>query len=177
MPEVACMSDESVIKDSLERNLKAVAIRASVGQGTARTVATLGPKLSCIVKEGTHTLTAGMTVNYGGTDAGPTPGALGRAALASCLALGIAMWAARMDVRLEALTVEVEADFDVRGELGIDDTVHPGYGAMRYVIRAKSPAPASRVRAMLDTAIKYSSYIDNFARAVSVTGELHINEG
>ena len=171
------MRHTAAIKEALERNVKAVSLRASVGQGTAKTVATLREGLTCDVVEGTHKLTVGMTEKYGGTNAGPSPGVLGRASLASCLAIGIGIWAARMEVSLDALEVEVEADYDARGELGVDGEVHPGYNAMRYVIRAKSAAPEAKVRAMLETAVKYSSYVDNFARAVPLKGDVQITSG
>jgi hypothetical protein len=108
------------IRTAIERNVKAVTLRPSVGQGTAVTKATLRDGLTCDVQEGPWTLVAGMTEKYGGTNAGPNPGVYGRAALGSCLVLGYAMWAARLGVPLDALEVEVHASYDVRGELVYD---------------------------------------------------------
>jgi hypothetical protein len=85
------------------------------------------------------------------------------------------MWAVRMDIVLDELSVEVEADYDVRGELGVSPDVPPGYTAMRYAIRVASMAPESTVRAMVEKAVKTSSYLDNFARGVAVSGEIHVN--
>jgi uncharacterized OsmC-like protein len=172
--EAIIMEDQSTIKEALERTVKAVGLRPSVGQGTAKTKATLRPGLACDVVEGAHKLTVGMTEKYGGTNAGPNPGVLGRASLASCLAIGIGMWAARLGVPITSLEVEVQADYDVRGELGAADEVHPGYSAMRYVVTIASPAPEADVRKLLETAERHSSYVDNFARAVPVEREAHI---
>jgi uncharacterized OsmC-like protein len=174
MPEVTRMGEGDSIKEAIERNVKIVGLRPSKGRGTATAVATLGEGLTCTVTEGAHTMHVGMPALYGGDGEAPNPGVLGRASLASCLVLGIGMWAARMEIVLDALTVKVEADYDVRGELGIADDVHPGYAAMRYVITAKSRAPAERVRAMLEQAVKTSSYADHFARAVAMSGEIHV---
>ena len=168
------MREAAKVKKTLERAAKATAARPSVGQGTARTRATLGDGLWCTVEEGPFRFVAGMTEKYGGGNEGPNPGTLGRGALASCLALGIAMWAARMDVPIDALEVDVAADYDVRGELGVAPDVVPGYSAMRYDVRITSSAPEPKVREMLDRAIRTSSYLDNFARAVRVSGDLHI---
>ena len=162
------------IKDAIERSVKAVGLRASVGQGTATSVATLGADLTCTATEGAHTFHLALPEQYGGPGGAPSPGVLGRAALAGCIALGIGMWAARLDLVLDTLTVKVEADYDVRGELGISDEVPPGYTAMRYVITASSRAPAAAVRAMLEQAVKTSSYVDNFARTVALSGEIHV---
>ena len=168
------MDSAAAIKDAIERSVKAVSLRPSVGQGTAKSIAVLGPGLSCEVTEGPYRVVLGMTEKYGGNDAGPNPGVIGRAALGSCLAIGIGMWAARMEIPLDSLEVEVQADYDARGELGVSADVPAGYSAMRYSIRATSSAPEAMVRAMLETAVKYSSYVDNFARAVPLTGDVRV---
>lgn len=158
------MHDDRQIRTALERNVKAVTLRPSVGQGTAKTVARLEPGLTCEVTDGPYAFTVGMTEKYGGANAGPNPGVFGRGALASCLAIGYAMWAARLGVPLDALEVEVQADYDVRGELGVDDEVPPGYLEVRYLVTVESPAPEAEVLNVLDTCDRYSSYRDIFAR-------------
>jgi uncharacterized OsmC-like protein len=169
------MEDTDRIRTALDRNVQALTLRPAVGQGTARTVARLGPGLSCQVTEGPWTLTVGMTEKYGGSNAGPNPGVLGRGALASCLAVGYAMWAARLDVPLDSLTVEIEADYDFRGELGVEETVRPGYREVRYTVTVESPAPEQEVMRVLDTGDRYSSYLDVFGNAIPLRREVRIS--
>jgi len=169
--------DTGAIRSVLERNARAVALRPSAGQGTAKTLVRLKPGLACEVVEGNWTFTAGMSAKSGGTDAGPNPGVLGRAALGSCLALGYAMWAARLGVTIDALDVQVEADYDSRGELGVDDSVRPGYSQVRYVVSISSPASAEDVRQLVETADKYSPYLDIFSHAHDVLRELRLGPG
>jgi uncharacterized OsmC-like protein len=169
------MAEPVSVRDAIERNVKAVTLRPGVGQGTAVTRVRLGDQLSCEIEDGPWKLVASMTEKYGGTNAGPNPGVYGRAALGSCLAVGYAMWAARLNVPIDRLEVEVHADYDVRGELGVNPDVRPGYLRMRYVVRVDSPAPDSAVLEMLDTAERFSSYLDDFANAVPVERELHLN--
>jgi uncharacterized OsmC-like protein len=116
-----------------------------------------------------------MTPKYGGTGSGPNPGVLGRGALASCLAIGYGMWAARLGVPLDALTVEIQADYDVRGELGVADDVRPGYREVRCIVTVESPASDEEVARLLDTADRYSSYRDIFGNGVPLRREVHIN--
>ena len=163
------------IKTKLERNVRAVSLRPSVGQGTAKTTARLGDALSCEVVDGSFTLRAGMTEKYGGDDSAPNPGVLGRAGLASCLAIGYAMWAARREVPIDALTVTVEADYDVRGELGVDDAVSPAYLAVRVKVDVVSPAPEADVEAMLEEAEDHSSWLKIFTDPIPVEVERSIN--
>lgn len=162
------------VREVLERKVKAVTLRPAIGQSTARTHVRLKPGLACEVEEGSWRFTAGMSDKSGGTGAGPNPGTLGRAALGTCLALGYAMWAARLDIPIDDLTVDVEADYDARGELGVSDDVPPGYLQVRYRVQIASPASEEEVRRLVDTADKYSPYRDVFARAHEVRRELVI---
>jgi uncharacterized OsmC-like protein len=116
-----------------------------------------------------------MSEKSGGTNAGPNPGVLGRGALGTCLAIGYAMWASRLNVPLTSLTVEVQADYDRRGELGVDESVTPGYTQVRYIVTVESPAPDADVLRVLDTADKFSSYRDVFARAHDVRREVRLH--
>jgi uncharacterized OsmC-like protein len=160
---------------ALERNAKAVTLQPSRGQKTAITTATLRDGLACDIREGPWHYVAAMSEKYGGSQEGPTPGLFGRGAMASCLALGYAMWAARLDIQIDSLEVEVHADYDVRGELGVADEVRPGYLEIRYIVNVSSPARPEEIERWLDTADRYSSWRDNIANAVPLVCERRIN--
>lgn len=162
------------VREALERNARAVALRPSVGQGTASTRVTLQPGLACEVVEGPWRFTVGMTEKYGGTNAGPNPGIYGRAAVGSCLAIGYAMWAARLGVPIDALNVEIQADYDTRGELAVDDDVRPGYTAMRYIVTVESRASEEEILRVLDTADRYSSWRDDMLNPVPLEREVRL---
>jgi uncharacterized OsmC-like protein len=156
------------IRSLLERNVRAVTRRPGVGQGTAVTTARLGESLTCEIRDGEWTIASGMSEKYGGDGSAPNPGVLGRAALASCLAAGYAMWAARRGIPIDELVVAIEADYDVRGELGVDDSVTPAYGAVRAKVSVRSPAPAAEVEAMLEHADRHSSWLRIFTDPVPI---------
>lgn len=172
------MGDPETIRTAIERNVKAVTLRPGVGQGTARTTARLKPGLECEVTDGPFTLTVGMTEKYGGTNAGPNPGVLGRGALASCMIIDYAIWAARMGIPLDSLEVEVQADYDVRGELGIEgedgELPRPGYSELRYVVTVESSAPEEKLLEWLDQGDRTSPYLDLFANETPVRREVRI---
>ena len=172
--DTSAIGDAARLREILERNAKAVSLRPSAGQNTATTRVALRPGLECEIEEGAWKLTAAMSAKSGGTNAGPNPGVLGRAALGSCLAFGYAMWAARLGVPIDALEVVVEADYDSRGELGVADDVPPGYLQVRYRVNVTSPAPEEDVRRLVETADRYSPYRDVFARAHDMRRELVI---
>jgi uncharacterized OsmC-like protein len=166
------MASPEQIRATIERNVKEVALQPSTGTATTRV--TLKPGLECDIEDGTWKLTAGVSEKWGGTNAGPNPGILGRGALGSCLAIGYAMWAARLGVPIDALEVEVQGDYDSRGELGLADDVPPGYLQVRYRVLVTSPAPEADVQRVLDMADKYSPYRDVYARAHDVRREVTI---
>jgi uncharacterized OsmC-like protein len=169
------MQGDSQIREALERNVKAVSARPGIARGTARTTAVLRAGLDCTVTDGAHVLKVGMTPKYGGLGDAPNPGVLGRGALASCLAVGYGIWSARLGVPFEAIEVEVQADYDVRGELGVADDTRPGYLAMRYVVTVTSASPEADVLRVLDAADRCSSYRDIFSNGVPLAREVRIN--
>ncbi len=171
------MAAPDAIKDALERNVKVVSARPSVGQGTAVTKVTLHADLACEVQEGPWQFKVGMTEKYGGDNSGPNPGVYGRAALGSCLAIGYGMWAARLQVPIRSLTVEIRARYDVRGELGVDASVRPGYADIVYVVTVDTDASDADVQRVLDTADRHSSWLDDIRNPVPVSREVHIVRG
>ena len=169
------MEDQEPIRRAVERNVKVVSARPSVGQGTAVTRVTLRPGLSAEVEEGPWKFTVGMTKTYGGNEDGPNPGVYGRAALGSCLAIGYSMWAARMGVPLESLSVEVQAVYDVRGELGVSDEIRPGYERIHYIVSVETTASEDAVQTWLDKAERHSSWLDDLKNPVPVSRELRLS--
>ena len=162
------MADPSTIRAIAERNIQLLAAKPTRGHLTCTTKARLADGLRCEIEEGPWKLAADMPAKVGGDGTAPTPGMLGRAALASCLAIGIAAWAARLGVPIDALEVEIQADFDARGELGMGDDIPPGYIEIRYAVAIASPAPQHLLDEVLELAERYSPYLDNFGRAVAL---------
>ena len=76
----------------------------------------------------------------GGVDSAPNPAELLLAALAGCVTTGIATNAALFDVPIDAMSIEMEADIDVRGMLGHDKSVRNGITDIRYTVTIQSPA-------------------------------------
>ena len=100
------------IKTAVARVSNTLIQRPSFGLETKISKTTIKNRLTCEVREGDWTLTADMPEMVGGNGTGPTPGVFGRAALGTCLAIGYMMRASAMDIPVEGLEVEVQADFD-----------------------------------------------------------------
>jgi len=171
------MANSGNLKTIQERKIKALNHRPSIGQGTATTTVRVRSGVTCDIEDGGWKLVADEMPGDGGAGLGPDPGVLVRAGLGSCLAMGYVMWAALKDVPLDSVEVTVEADYDARGMFGVDDSVPPGWPAVRYTVVIGSPAPEEKVRELAEYADRVSPILDDLRRAVPVSGELRIAAG
>jgi uncharacterized OsmC-like protein len=169
------MADPQVIREISERNMQLLAARPTRGQLSCATTARLTGGMRCEIAEGPWTFAADMPAKVGGDESAPTPGVLGRGALASCLVISLAAWAARLGVPIEALEVEVQADFDARGELGMGDGIPAGYSEVRYTVSLRSPAARADLDRLLDLAERHSPYLDVFGRAIALRRTVRLN--
>lgn len=167
------MERQKVIRTSIERNARAIELRPALAKGSSVTRVRVRDGLTCDVDEGRFRLVADMHEKHGGGDEGPNPGVYGRAALGSCLAIGYMMFASRMGVEIDALEVEIQADWDARPELGITHD-QPGYEQVRYIVTVESPAPEEEVMRVLDETDAHSPYLAVFRKPVDVRREVRI---
>jgi uncharacterized OsmC-like protein len=161
------------VKNAFERNGRALELRPSVGQITATTKARIVEGVHCDVSEGRWTTTIDASEKSGGSGAGPDPGFVVRSALAACLAMGYVMWAAHLDVPIWNVEVDVHADFDVRGQHGVEG-IPAGYTEIRYEVRLSSNAPEADVQHVADAADRASMVGDVFARAHRLVRTLNV---
>jgi len=88
---------------------------------------------------------------------GPNPGVYGRGP-SGRVSRSATVFGQLGSVCVTALEVEIQADFDARGELAVSDTVRPGYLAMRYVVTVESSAASEDILRVLDAADRCSSW-------------------
>jgi uncharacterized OsmC-like protein len=158
------MTDNEKIRSSFDRVKKALQQKPAFGFGTGVSKATITNGLTCKVQEGNWKFVADMPEQAGGNAAGPTPGVFGRAALASCLAIGYTMRAAASGISFNELEVEVQADYDDGALFGTSPDTPPGYLEIRYTVRVQTDATEKEVNQILDEADKHSPYLDVFSR-------------
>lgn len=167
------MSDQTTLKESFDRVKKLLTIKPEKGQYTTTTKVRVRDGTTCEVEHKHWTFTADVGKTEGGNDAGPGPSVLQRGALGSCLAIGYVKWAAHLDVPVENIEVEVEADVDARGSYGIDG-VSPGYKGLRYRVFIESPAPDEAIHDVIEKADQHSPLLMDFKQPVQVNREVKI---
>ena len=161
------------IKTAFERQTRAVSLRPGIGKGTAITKVTTNGGLACQVTCGSWQLTTDLNEKWGGEEAGPTPGTLGRAAFGGCLAMGYLLWAARLDVPISNVQVEVRANYDTRGICDLDD-VPAVYTKITYLISLETTEPEETIIRLLDKAEAHSTYFQIFNRSMDLERILDI---
>ncbi len=173
MTEAAANTPE-FIRQKWCRVRSALSRFTSVGRGTAMTLARIDGGLTCRIEDGDWRLTADIPEKGGGSGLGPDPGVLGRGALASCLAIGYTAWAAYHELPIDALEVEVQADYDARPEYGVGEGT-PGYEAIRWIVRVESPASEAEIRDVLAIAEARSPFLALFRNAQDLERSLELN--
>ena len=167
------MGEMEKIKLAVERTTKALSLKTSLGKGTGVSRTRIKNGLTCEIQEANWKFLADMPDSVGGNAQAPTPGVYGRAALGSCLAIGYMMAAAKKNIPVAMLEVEVQADYDDGALFGTSD-VFPGYSQVRCIVNIESDAAEEDVLNMLDEADQHSPYLDVFSRGQECKREVHI---
>ena len=91
------------------------------------------------VKTGTHTFKVDEPPALGGADAAANPVQYALASLGSCQATTYRFWAEQLGIAMDSVTVRAEGDLDLRGFFGVDETVRPGFTAIRLDVTVTGP--------------------------------------
>lgn len=103
-----------------------------------------------------------------GENRAPNAGEYLLQALASCVTGTIVYHAAARGIALEALECKVDGDVDLRGFLGLDSNVRPGFGQIRVAVTAKGDFDDAQF-AELTSLADFSPVRDTVSNPVSVT--------
>ncbi len=85
-------------------------------------------------------------------------------ALAGCLTTSMVYHAAARGIEVESVTSELQGDLDLRGFLGIDDTVRKGFSAVHVKMRVKSDADVETLKSLT----QYSPVYDIVSKSLPV---------
>jgi uncharacterized OsmC-like protein len=109
-----------------------------------------------------------------GENAAPNPQELFLAALNACMTVGYVAGCALHGIELESLEIETEGQLDLRGFLGLDPAVKPGYDEVRYTVRIKGNGTPQQFREIHQAVMKTSPNYFNFANAIRMAPTLVI---
>ncbi|WP_430404086.1 OsmC family protein [Hyphomonas sp.] len=154
------MPNPQTLKNILERAAALVEKRPDIGQRDHASSACVKNGLHCSVEEKGWELYADVPVSMGGQNIAPSPSTLFRASVSSCVAIGIRMWAARMDVAIDTIDVTFTTRVDARGQFGVSDDTAPGFESASLDIHLTSDATSEDISCVVETSLRYSAMMD-----------------
>ena len=165
------MKTQAEIKQAIERFEDVIRKRPAAGKFSSKTTARWTSGIACEIEEGPWKFVCDEPESLGGEDAAPDPGVYGRAAIAACVTIGIAINFAREGLQLDGLRVDVESEGDM------SERTHPltPYRAIRLRVDVETSAPEAEAKRAIEASIQGSTWRGNARTAFDVPAEMTIN--
>lgn len=170
--EPITMTNHNPIKKAYERIRTLVKKKPEIGKKTVSTKVRLKQGTTCEVVHKDWTFKVDIGESEGGNNAGPGPGLLQRGALGGCLAIGYVQQAAVMGVPIDHIEVEIEADKDLQGRFGLNDSP-PGSLSVRYNVLVESSASEGEIQKVIERADRLSPVLNDIERSVQVSRNIN----
>ncbi|HEX8523621.1 MAG TPA: OsmC family protein [Tepidisphaeraceae bacterium] len=107
-----------------------------------------------------------------GSNQHPNPQELLMAGFNACMTVGYVVGATARGIELESISIETEGELDMRGFLGLDAKVKPGYDTLHYTVRIKGDGTAEQFREIHEEVIRTSPNRFNIANPIRLTADL-----
>lgn len=88
------------------------------------------------------------------------------AALNACMTVGYVAQCSIRGIELESLSIETSGDIDLRGFLGLDADVAPGYETLSYTVRIKGNASPEQFEEVHQAVMATSPNFNNMAKPI-----------
>ncbi|TDW31068.1 OsmC family protein [Cryobacterium psychrophilum] len=127
------------------------------------------------VTAGKHVFFVDEPAALAGDDSAASPVELALGALVSCQIVVYRLYAQNLGIRVDSISAQAEGDLDARGLFGIDDTVRPGFSAVRVVVSVTGPESDERYGELQAAVDAHCPVLDLFSNATPVTVTLLAN--
>lgn len=107
-----------------------------------------------------------------GTNTQPNPQEVLMSALNACMMVGYVVGAAARGIQLQSVEIETKGELDLRGFLGIDPNVKPGYDTIHYTVRIRGNGTREQFQKIHDTVTRTSPNRWNIANPIRLTSDL-----
>jgi uncharacterized OsmC-like protein len=156
------------IRDAVDATRRKVADDPARAVIRLRTEARMGEGTRVELRAGAFEFAADEPVSVGGTGTAPNPVQMALAALGSCQAITYRYWAEELGLRLDGVTVTVEADFDTGAFFGFPGAGAPAPSGVRCSVALEGPEPVGRYRELAAAVDEHCPVLDLFSRPVPV---------
>lgn len=124
--------------------------------------------------ERSHQIIADEPCELLGSDGAPNPQELLMAALNACMTVGYVAGAAIKGITLDKLEIHTSGNLDLRGFLGLDDRIPPGYESIQYEVRISGNGTLEQFDEIHQNVMKTSPNYFNFNRPIRMNGSLRV---
>ncbi|HEX6376733.1 MAG TPA: OsmC family protein [Allosphingosinicella sp.] len=107
-----------------------------------------------------------------GTNAAPNPQELLMSAVNACMMVGYVAQASVRGINLDACRIETEGELDLRGFLGIDETVPAGYRRISYTVFLEGDGSREQYEEIHQSVMATAPNYFNMAQPIQMVGRL-----
>ena len=115
-----------------------------------------------------HTLTADQPFGFRGTNLGFKPSELLLAALAACQEVTWRLYAESLGIDIKDISIELRGTQDLRGFMGLDGSIPPGFLKIEGDVRINSSASAAELKELQNLVDNHCPVLDDLTRNVPV---------
>lgn len=121
-----------------------------------------------------HKIIADEPFELLGKDSAPNPQELLMAALNACITVGYVAGASLEGITLESIEIRTRGELDLRGFLGLSETVAAGYEELEYDVRIKGDGTQEQFDRIHQNVLKTSPNYFNVSRPIRVKASLSV---
>ena len=169
------MATDDQIRTALTRVRKAIELRPSVALGTMKSTTRLEDGMRCISTCGDWKIELDEPESVGGDGSAPSPGVYALAAISGCLAMCIKNFAVIDGLEIDAVNVDIEADYDEHNAYGLKPVPPAGYTGFRIDIELESDAPEDQLQEIVGKAMEFDSWYRVFTNAQQIEARISVN--
>lgn len=120
----------------------------------------------------THKIIADEPFELLGGDSAPNPQELLMAAFNACITVGYVAGSSLKGIKLDSLEIRTRGELDLRGFLGLSETVPAGYEEIDYEVRIKGDGSPEQFEEIHQKVLKTSPNYFNISRPIRVNATL-----
>lgn len=122
-----------------------------------------------------YTIEIDEPVELLGGNKAPNPQEYLMAAFNACISVGYVAGASIRGIELESLQIETEGTLDLRGFLGLDPDVIPGYDEVRFTVKIKGNGTPEQFQEIHEAVMKTSPNAFNIREKVNLVPTLEVD--
>lgn len=164
------------LKELYDRKARALERRPVFARGTGQVRVSAADDIACEVEHAFSPLRVDLPADEGGGNTGPQPDHLMRAGIGAGLVMGYTVWAARLEIPIDGIHLELTCDFDARGQMAVAPEVPVGWQRLVVDVTITSPASEGDVRRVVDVANRHSPMLANLSPAVQQVHRLTVTK-